>query len=113
MTARALLPFFLLTFGIAWGVLALFMAMPDRLTALFGPVLISVIVTPLFNASRGSILLPLLCHFQLNGPAWPDAQPFDNGLFAATAVLVVWLNRRTMFSRQGAATEVIPSTPGR
>ena len=265
MTARALLPFFLLTFGIAWGVLALFMAMPDRLTALFGPVSasnplfilavwapaisavvlvlgaagpgglvrylsrlllwrappvwylflllgipaiyyagaalkgaplavfpfdsvagmlaasafmlvlgpveelgwrgvalplmqrrlapfwaalgvgiawaiwhlpaflmsgtpqsdwaflpfvvgavsISVILTPLFNASRGSILLPLLCHFQLNGPAWPDAQPFDNWLFAATAVLVVWLNRRTMFSRQGAVTEVIPSPPGR
>ena len=45
MTARALLPFFLLTFGIAWGVLALFMAMPDRLTALFGPVSAS---NPLF-----------------------------------------------------------------
>lgn len=65
-----------------------------------GSVSVSVILTPLFNASRGSILLPLLCHFQLNGPAWPDAQPYDNWLFAAAAVIVVWLNRGTMFTRR-------------
>ena len=72
-----------------------------------GSVSISVILTPLFNASRGSILLPLLYHFQLNGPLWPDAQPYDTIFFVAAAVIVVWLNRGTMFTREGAVTDVI------
>lgn len=73
-----------------------------------GSVAVSVIVTPLFNASRGSILLPALFHFQLNNPIWPDAQPYDTFAFVAAAVLVVWLNRKTMFTKVGAIMEVIP-----
>lgn len=73
-----------------------------------GSVSISVIVTPLFNSSRGSILLPALFHFQLNNPIWPDAQPYDTVFFVAAAVVVVWLNRRSMFSMEGAVTEVVP-----
>ncbi|MDO9508243.1 MAG: hypothetical protein Q7I97_02680 [Thermovirgaceae bacterium] len=73
-----------------------------------GSVSISVIVTPLFNSSRGSILLPALFHFQLNNPVWPDAQPYDTLFFVAAAVLVVWLNRRAMFSRKGVVTEIVP-----
>ncbi len=73
-----------------------------------GSVAVSVIVTPLFNASRGSILLPALFHFQLNNPIWPDAQPYDTYFFVAAAILVVWLNRSSMFTREGAITEVIP-----
>ena len=42
-----------------------------------GNVCLSLIVTPLFNASRGSILWPALFHFQVNNPLWPDAQPYD------------------------------------
>ena len=80
----------------------------DFLPFFIGSVSISVILTPLFNASRGSILLPLLYHFQLNGPLWPDAQPYDNWIFAAAAVIVVILNRETMFSRENAVTEVMP-----
>lgn len=72
-----------------------------------GVVALSVIMTPMFNASRGSLLIPVLFHFQTNGPAWPDAQPWDTPLFVAVAVLVVWLNRRTMFDRGAAATEVL------
>ena len=75
---------------------------------LVGSISVSVILTPLFNASRGSILLAALYHFQLNNPLWPDAQPYDTWFFVATAVLVVWLNRATMFSRTGAVTAVIP-----
>ncbi|MGB5423092.1 MAG: CPBP family intramembrane glutamic endopeptidase [Desulfobacterales bacterium] len=75
-----------------------------------GSVAVSVIVTPLFNASHGSILLPALFHFQLNNPIWPDAQPYDTFAFAATAIVVVWINRKTMFSRKGVVTEVIPQT---
>ncbi|MEA3392802.1 MAG: type II CAAX endopeptidase family protein [Candidatus Marinimicrobia bacterium] len=73
-----------------------------------GAVALSIIVTPLFNKSRGSILLPALFHFLLNNPIWPDAQPYDIYLFVVVAVLVVWFNRKAMFSREGAITEVIP-----
>ncbi len=73
-----------------------------------GAVAISVIVTRLFNAARGSILLPALFHFQLINPIWPDAQPYDTYLLIAIAALVAWLNRKTMFTKAGAVTGVIP-----
>jgi uncharacterized protein len=75
-----------------------------------GSIAMSVIMTALFNASRGSILLPALFHFQANNPIWPDAQPFDTLFFVAAAVLVVWLNRKVMFSSNESVTEVIPQT---
>ncbi len=75
---------------------------------LIGSVAISLIVTPLFNASRGSILLPLLFHFQLNNPIWPDAQPYDTFFFVAAAISVVWVNRKAMFRKTGAVTNVVP-----
>jgi len=78
-----------------------------------GSVSLSVIVTSLFNKSRGSILLPALFHFQCNNPVWPDAQPYDTFAFAAAALLVVWINRKAMFSREYAVTEVIPQTKRR
>ncbi len=73
-----------------------------------GTIALSVIVTPLFNASRGSILLPALFHFQVINPLWPDAQPYDTIAFVTAAVLVVWINRETMFSREGGVTELVP-----
>lgn len=76
-----------------------------------GNVCLSLIVTPLFNASRGSILWPALFHFQVNNPLWPDAQPWDTYFFAGVAVLVVWINRRAMLRRDVAVTEVF--APGR
>lgn len=78
-----------------------------------GSVAISVIVTALFNKSRGSILLPALFHFQLNNPIWPDAQPYDTYALIIVAILVVWYNRKTMFNREGAVTEVIPYAESR
>jgi hypothetical protein len=77
---------------------------------LIGSTAISVIVTPLFNASRGSMLLPALIHFQANNPLWPDAQPYDTYFFVAAALVVVWLNRQMMFNRHGAVTIVVPAT---
>ena len=78
-----------------------------------GSIAVSVIVTALFNTSRGSILLSALFHFQLNNPIWPDAQPYDTFLFVAAAVLVVWFNRKAMFTIEGTVTEVIPQAePG-
>ena len=72
---------------------------------------ISVIMTALFNASRGSLLLPALLHFQLNNPVYPDAQPYDLVTFTLAALVIVFLNRRRMLSRDGAVTEVVPSIP--
>jgi uncharacterized protein len=78
----------------------------------FGPffiavVAISVILTPMFNAARGSILIAALFHFQMNGPAWPDAQPWDTLVFGIAAIAIVLLNRQAMLSRHGAVTEVL------
>ncbi len=78
-----------------------------------GSVAISVILTPLFNSSRGSILLPALFHFQLINPVWPDAQPYDTYLLVPAAILIVWINRKAMFSRKNAVTEVIPKAESR
>lgn len=78
---------------------------------LIGATAVAVILTPFFNATGGSILWPALYHFQLNNPLWPDAQPVDMYLFAIVAVVVVWINRKTMFSREAGVTEVIPGAP--
>ncbi len=74
---------------------------------LVGTLALSVIVTPLFNHSHGSILLPAFFHLQLINPLWPDAQPYDTWLFVVVAAVVVWLNRKTMFLRHNAVTEVL------
>lgn len=73
-----------------------------------GSIAISVIVTPLFNQSRGSILLPALAHYQLNNPLWPDAQPHDTWFFVGAALIVTWICREQMFSRDTAITTVVP-----
>ncbi|MGB7876170.1 MAG: type II CAAX endopeptidase family protein [Anaerolineales bacterium] len=78
----------------------------------FGPyfiglVAMSIILTPLFNASRGSLLISALFHFQMMNPAFPDAQPWDILLFVIAAIVVVWVNRGTMFQRGAGITEVL------
>ena len=73
-----------------------------------GCIAISVIVTVLFNASRGSIFLAALFHFMLMNPIFPDAEPYDTYLLVIIAIPIVWFNRRTMFTKEGAVTEVIP-----
>jgi membrane protease YdiL (CAAX protease family) len=78
-------------------------------TAFFaGCLAISVIVTALFNASKGSILLSAFFHFSLMNPIFPDAQPYDTYLLIAVAVLIVWRKRNNMLKKQGAVVEVIP-----
>ena len=78
----------------------------------FGPyfigiVAIAVILTPLFNASKGSLLISVLYHFQMMNPIFPDAQPWDILLFVLAAIIVVWLNRGTMFQRGAGITDVL------
>ncbi|MDH3676375.1 MAG: CPBP family intramembrane metalloprotease [Anaerolineae bacterium] len=77
-----------------------------------GVVAISVILTPLFNDSRGSLLIAVLYHFQMNNPIWPDAQPWDSLLFAIAAVIIVWLNRRTMFQYGSGVTDILMPEQG-
>lgn len=76
-----------------------------------GNVVLAVLVTPILNRTGGSLLWPMLFHWQLINPFWPDAQPWDTWILATVAVVVVWWNRDTMFSRDGGVTEVIPA-PG-
>lgn len=78
-----------------------------------GVLAISTILTPMFNAGRGSMLVAALYHFQMNGPAWPDAQPWDSLVFALVAIAVIVLNRKSMLSRHGLVTEVIAVQKGR
>jgi len=73
-----------------------------------GTIALSMIVTPLFNASRGSLFLPALFHFMLINPVWPDAQPYDTYIFGFVAIVIVWLNRGRMFTCKYSVTEVIP-----
>ena len=78
----------------------------------FGPyfigiVAVSIILTPLFNTARGSLLISALFHFQIMNPAFPDAQPWDILLFVIAALVVVWVNRRKMFQHGEGVTEVL------
>jgi uncharacterized protein len=78
----------------------------------FGPfflglIAVTVIMTPLFNASRGSLLIAILYHLNIMNPIFPDAQPYDNFLLAITAVVIVWLNRSTMFQHGNGVTDVL------
>jgi len=72
-----------------------------------GVVAIYVILTPVFNSARGSLLIAYLYHFQMMNPIFPDAQPWDNLIFAIAAVVIVVLNRRTMFKKGTGVTEVL------
>lgn len=72
-----------------------------------GVVTISVLMTPLFNAARGSLLIAALYHFQMMNPAFPDAQPWDTLMFLLATVVVVWLNRRDMFQHGSGVTDVL------
>jgi membrane protease YdiL (CAAX protease family) len=78
------------------------------LVPLFGGIIaLSVILTPLFNNARGSLLIAYLYHFQVMNPIIPDAQPWENLLFALAAVVIVVLNRRTMFQNGSGVTDIL------
>ena len=72
-----------------------------------GIIALSIIITPLFNKSQGSLLIAYLYHFQMMDPIWPDAQPWDNILWIIVAILVVWLNRHNIFQRNSGITNIL------
>ncbi len=73
-----------------------------------GMVAICIILTGLFNAAKGSLLIAYLFHFQVNSPLWPDAQPWDTLFFVIAAAVIVALNRKSMFQKGAGVTEVLP-----
>jgi membrane protease YdiL (CAAX protease family) len=98
------LPAFLLGGGVEYGSWAL--------VPFFGGVVaIYVILTPMFNSARGSLLIAYLYHFQMMNPIIPDAQPWENLLFALAAVVIVVLTRRTIFKKGAGVTEVLMPEP--
>lgn len=107
-----------LVIGVVWGVWhlpAFFLASTVFAGWSFWPfflgnVVLAVLVTPLLNGTRGGLLWPMLFHWQLINPFWPDAQPYDTLILAGVAVVVVWWNRESLFARTGAPTEVVPRT---
>ena len=106
-----------LILGVVWAVWhapAFFMSGTPQSAWSIGPffvglIAITVIMTPLFNASRGSLLIAILYHLNMMNPIFPDAQPWDNFLFAIVAVVIVFLNRRQMFQYGSGVTEVLGS----
>ena len=95
-----------------WHVPSFFISGTPQSAWEFGPyfiglVALAVILTPLFNASKGSLLIAALFHFQVMNPVFPDAQPWDIYLFVAAAIVVVWLNRDRMFRPGSGVTEVL------
>ncbi len=101
--------------GIVWAIWhtpAILVSGAAQSTWSFGPffvglVAITVILTPLFNASRGSLLISILYHLNVMNPIFPDAQSWDNLLFAIVAAIVVFLNRRQMFQRGTGVTDML------
>lgn len=81
----------------------------------FGPFFVSllaasVIMTAMFNASRGSLLTDMLFHFTMNNPIWPDGQPWFAVLISAVAVGVVIANRKMMLTKGAGETSVLAPT---
>ena len=76
-----------------------------------GVVAIYVILTPMFNSARGSLLIAYLYHFQMMNPIIPDAQPWENLLFGIAAVVIVFLSRQTMFKKGSGVTDVLMPEP--
>ena len=104
-----------LILGVIWGLWhapAFLLSGSPQSAWSFGPYVIgvlalSVILTPMFNTARGSILIAALFHYQMNNPVWPDAQPWENFIFAIAAVVIVVLTRRSMLTGEGSVTEVL------
>ena len=100
--------------GVVWGVWhlpAFFLSgLPqsnwDVIPFLIGVIALSLIITPLFNATGGGILLPMIFHFQLNNPMWPDALPLDIPLWVLAAMIVTWIYRKKMFDLESGVKRV-------
>jgi hypothetical protein len=128
----ALAPFLLITFGLAWGIFALFILLPQPMVAMFGQITgqhplfflavyapaIAAFIVVTYHAGadglRRYLSRLLLWHCSL---AWyvfliigiPLLFFSGSALkFVAAALAIVWLNRKAMFKKKGAAIDVVP-----
>jgi hypothetical protein len=99
------IPAFLLGGGVQYGAWSL-------VPFFAGAIALNIIIIPLFNNSRGSLLIAYLYHFQVMNPIFPDGQPWENLIFALTAVFIVVLNRRTMFKKGAGVTDILMPEQG-
>lgn len=75
---------------------------------IIGVTAVGVMMSVVYNRTGGNLLLPIVIHWQLNVAFWPEAQPWENYLNVALAVVLVWAHRDVMFDRRRAATVVVP-----
>ncbi|MBT8415298.1 MAG: CPBP family intramembrane metalloprotease [Boseongicola sp.] len=76
---------------------------------LIGVTSVGVVMAVVFNKTRGNLLFAVLIHWQLNIAFWPEAQPWENYLNLALAVILVWIHRDVMLHRDKAETTVVPA----
>ncbi len=81
----------------------------SMLPFIIGVTSVGVLMAVVYNKTNGNLLFPILIHWQLNIAFWPEAQPWENYLNLALAVLLLWVHRDIMFSRDKGLTEVVPS----
>jgi hypothetical protein len=62
--------------------------------------------TPAFLMS-GSLLVALVFNAHMNGPEWPDTQPWDMIGFVLVAIALAFVQRRMLLDRGSAATAVL------
>ena len=74
-----------------------------------GVTAVGVVMAVVYNRTGGNLLLPIVIHWQLNVAFWPEAQPWENYLNVALAVVLVWVHRDLMFSRRRAEHTVVPT----
>lgn len=75
---------------------------------LIGVSAIGVVMAVVYNKTGGNLLFPILIHWQLNIAFWPEAQPWENYLSVALALVLLWVHRDVMFVRDRGLTEVVP-----
>ncbi len=74
-----------------------------------GVTAVGVVMAVVYNRTGGNLLLPIVIHWQLNVAFWPEAQPWENYLNVALAIVLVWAHRDLMFSRRRAEHIVVPA----
>lgn len=80
----------------------------SMLPFILGVTSVGVVMAVVYNKTHGNLLFPILIHWQLNIGFWPEAQPWENYLNLALAILLLWVHRDVMFSRDKGLTVVAP-----
>jgi membrane protease YdiL (CAAX protease family) len=80
----------------------------SMLPFIIGVTSVGVVFAVVYNKTNGNLLFPILLHWQLNIAFWPEAQPWENYLNLALAIVLLWWHRDVMFSHDKGLTTVVP-----